>query len=72
VSTYNIERRALANILAALRFWQSCSRLGERADYPHFSETGIKPYSDLELDELCESLNCGEIPTETRNMGAGQ
>jgi hypothetical protein len=50
--------RELATLLAALRLWQASQDYGEDlAPYiGHFEEH--QPLSSLEIDELCERLNC--------------
>ena len=52
-------KRELATVLAALRFFQR-QRFG--FDHPEWSEHFVdaKPLDDVEIDQLCERLNCGE------------
>jgi len=50
--------RELATLLAALRLWQASQEYGEDLTpyLGHFEEH--QPLSSLEIDELCERLNC--------------
>jgi len=57
-------RRATANVLAALRFFQEelvqdCGAFAARSRFPdHF--VLVEPYSSEEIDQLCEAINTAE------------
>jgi hypothetical protein len=57
--TVRLTERELATVLAALRYWQQ--DLTENDDGPisleHFDDR-ITPLTSLEIDLLCEHLNC--------------
>lgn len=50
--------RQLATVLSALRHWQSNRNDLIRVTPGHFDEH--RPLTDLEVDRLCERLNCGK------------
>ena len=56
----HINRRELATILFALRRVQESGDLESDwlVDFPHF--TDFAPLTSTEVDDLCESLNCGD------------
>jgi hypothetical protein len=60
----------LSTILAALRMFQEDLRVGgyesplnRTVTIPHFED--VDPLTGVEIDSLCERLNCGEIVTIT-------
>jgi len=59
-----VGKRATANILAALRFWQEelvqdCGAYAARSRFPdHFHD--VEPYDSDEIDQLCEAINAAE------------
>ena len=54
-----MNKRELATVLAALRYWQREGLIsgGHEQDIASDGET-IKPLSAEEIDALCEELNC--------------
>ena len=56
-----VDNRELATILAALRYWQANNRQNAKRapEYDIASDSGkTQPLGNLEIDELCESINC--------------
>lgn len=55
------DEREASTILAALRLWQETKNREETDIYDAYSEQGeIKLLDDIEIDDLCERINCGE------------
>lgn len=57
--SHQLSDNDVANILAALRYWQSTTSLTERLEWVHFGDGEYRAYNNLELDELCEQINEG-------------
>jgi hypothetical protein len=54
----DLSARELATVLAALRFWQDEMSPHPGGCYPEHFE-GTTPLDSLEIDDLCQRLNCG-------------
>lgn len=56
--TVAFDRRELATVLAALRFWQRMGILDGGYEYDIAADIGsFEPLSDREIDALCERIN---------------
>ena len=56
-----MDEREFATVLAALRYWQANNRQNAKRapEYDIASDSGkLQPLGDLEIDELCERINC--------------
>ena len=56
-----VDEREFATVLAALRYWQANNRQNAKRapEYDIASDSGkLQPLGDLEIDELCERINC--------------
>jgi hypothetical protein len=58
--TYQMDLREIGTVLAALRFWQNGGRHVDEI-YDIASDGGtFTPLDAVEIDALCQRLNCGE------------
>jgi len=59
--------RELATVLAALRYWQQDLSENDGPISEHLDEHA--PLTVVEIDDLCERLNCG-IPADRKKFGS--
>jgi hypothetical protein len=58
-----LDRRELATVLAALRFWQREGRMSAGGEHDIAADGGqVAPLKPAEIDALCERLNVGKEP----------
>lgn len=56
--TITVSADDVANILAALRYWQANTSMLARVNSAHMGEGEFTAYDDAALEELCERINC--------------
>ena len=54
-----MDKRQVATVLAALRHFQKTVREEYRHGLEHFTE--VTPLSDVEIDDLCETINTRNV-----------
>ena len=67
-----MNKRELATVLAALRYWQRKLPIGAKPEADIATDGGIEPLSAEEIDALCEKINCPPDDQWVRRVNEGK